>query len=101
MRLRFKLSRLREIGWQYWDPIGLDGTEDQPDDEYDSYLQLAAGRLWNGASQEEVVGYLRWVSSEHMGLCDGPELRERSTRTVEALAAYVDELRQPGIAEAP
>ena len=51
-RAKFKLSRLREIGWSLWDPIGLSGFEGTLDDEYDSYLLQAAGRLWNGASAE-------------------------------------------------
>jgi hypothetical protein len=33
----------------------MEGT---PDDEYDGYLLQAAGRLWNGASAEEVTDYL-------------------------------------------
>ena len=97
MKPRFKLSRLREIGWQYWDPIGLGGLEHQPDDEYDTYLLLAAGRLWNGASQEEVVAYLIWTSTEDMGLAERPGDRERSTRAAKALAVYVDEIRQSDV----
>ena len=31
------LSRLREIGWSAWDPIGL-ADSDCPRDEYDAYL---------------------------------------------------------------
>jgi hypothetical protein len=45
-RPTFKLSRLREIGWGRWDRIGLSGFADKADDEYDSYLLQAAGRLW-------------------------------------------------------
>ena len=53
-RPKFKISRLREIGWTEWNPIGLDRDE-YTEDEYDSYLLQAAGRLWNGASSEEVA----------------------------------------------
>ena len=54
-RPKFTPSRLRELGSSRGDPISLGGMEDRPDDEYDSYLLQAAGRLWNGASEEEVT----------------------------------------------
>ena len=44
-RPTFKVSRVREIGWGCWDPIGLANLEVRPDDEYDSYLLQNAGRL--------------------------------------------------------
>jgi hypothetical protein len=42
-RPKFKLWRLREIGWRLWDPIGLIGLEGTPDDEYDGYLHSGSG----------------------------------------------------------
>lgn len=92
-RPTFKLSRLREIGWRRWDPIGLSGVENTPDDEYDSYLLQAAGRLWNGASKEEVTEYLVTVETKHMGLDDAPGVRPRAREVVNALSEYVSELR--------
>lgn len=92
-RPEFKLARLRKIGWEHWDPIGLSGTDDQPDDEYDSYLLQAVGKLWNGASHEEVVDYFSNIESEHMGLGDAPGVRERAREVVSALGRYVAELR--------
>jgi len=92
-RPTFKLSRLREIGWSRWDPIGLNGMENTPDDEYDSYLLQAAGRLWNGASQEEVTDYLVNIEIEYMGLGEAPGVRPRAGEVVKALADYVAEAR--------
>lgn len=92
-RPTFKLSRLREIGWNVWDPIGLNGLEDTPDDEYDSYLLQAAGRLWSGATAEEVADYLVTVELEHMGLSDAPHVRPRAREAVNALSGYVEEVR--------
>lgn len=58
-RPTFQLSRLREIGWAKWDPIGLGGPDHGwPADEYDTYLLQAAGQLWNGHSEAEVTDYL-------------------------------------------
>ena len=93
-RPKFKLSRLREIGWSSWDPIGLANVEDRPDDEYDSYLLQAAGRLWNGASQEEVADYLASIEAEHTGLGDGYGVGPGAERVVRALSDYVAELRR-------
>lgn len=93
VRPKFKLSRLREIGWSRWDPIGLNGLDDTPDDEYDGYLLQAAGMLWNGADEEEVVRYLVGIETDHMGLEDVPGIRERARETVGALSRYVAELR--------
>ena len=92
-RPKFKLSRLREIGWAKWDPIGLGGTDDRPEDEYDSYLLQAAGRLWNGASREEVANYLVSIETEYMGLGEAPDVHRRANEVADSLSRYVTELR--------
>lgn len=89
-----KLSRLRDIGWALWDPIGLkplDGSweESRSADEYDTYLLGAAGMLRRGASDEETIAYLMRIESEHMGLSDTPTIRERAAATVAALKEYL------------
>lgn len=89
----FKLSRLREIGWDRWDPIGLSGFEGRPDDEYDSYLLEAARRLWNGAGVEEVTDFLVKVETEYMGLGNPAAGSARAREVVKALSDYVSELR--------
>ncbi len=43
------LLALREIGWNSWDPISLKSDREHCEDEYDSYLLVAAGKLINGA----------------------------------------------------
>ena len=93
-RPKLKLSRLREIGWSRWDPIGLGGMEDAPDNEYDSYLLQAAGRLWNGANEEQVTDYLVSIETEHMGLGDASGIRPRARDVAKALSDYVAEVRR-------
>ena len=88
------LSRLREIGWVLWDPIGLansDGTWDAAcADEYDEYMLHAATLLYRGKPAEEAVAYLDWVGSDHMGLGDADDRSHlASVRTVEAIIAYL------------
>ncbi len=89
-----QLSRLREIGWKHWDPIGLanaDGTWDEAcADEYDGYLLHIVSLLRGGQPAEQAVAYLDWASSEKMGLghLDG-RLHLASVKTVEAVLSYL------------
>jgi hypothetical protein len=95
LRPKFFLSRLREIGWAKWDPIGLRQLEEDWEtscpDEYDGYLMKAAGMLWNGKPNKEVIDYLAWVEADHMGLRNAnlPAI----TETVAALKVYVEQVR--------
>ena len=96
-RPKIKLSRLREISWALWDPIGLrpvleDGN-DSVADEYDGYLLEVAGRLSNGASPEETAEYLVEIESEHMGLGLSPGASTRAAETAAAIARYLESLR--------
>ncbi|MGI9389304.1 MAG: hypothetical protein ACR2O1_04530 [Boseongicola sp.] len=92
MQKRVKLSRLRDIGWSLWDPIGLlskgDTWEDKSyADEYDAYLLQAAGRLRRDTPVGEVVDYLVWVETEHMGLDKHSGQIERIEAVVTAIEA--------------
>jgi hypothetical protein len=97
-RIKVRVSRLRDIGWTEWDPIGLqrpEGWEDDPAaDEYDSYLLQAAGILINSGSESEAVEHLVWAEAQHMGLGVTATTRARAARTVKLLGDYVDELRR-------
>ena len=81
---RFQLSRLREIGWSKWDPIGVGGPEhDWPSDEYDTYLLQAAGQLWHGQpirlGRESFVRALACAS-----LCDAGDADNADNADTEA-----------------
>jgi hypothetical protein len=93
LRPRFKLSRLREIAWRQWDPIGLYGLENTPDDEYDSYVLQAVGRLWDGATEDEVTDFLIGIEADYMGLGHRDGIKERARGVVRALGGYVAEFR--------
>jgi hypothetical protein len=97
-----KLSRLRDIGWTEWEPIGLlpvgDAWESYPEfaDEYDRYLLEAASRLLRDWSVSDATDYLMLIASEHMGLgppCDS-SARNRAEAPANAIKAYVDELTE-------
>ena len=101
------MSKLRDIGFSLWDPIGLCGPgeswEGQPwADEYDSYLPTVASMLRDGRPEGECVDHLTWVAVEHMGLGTnraGDVIPEReaahraaATVVVAAIRAYAAEL---------
>lgn len=96
---KLKLSRLREIGWSLWDPIGLReiSGDDWRDggacaDEYDRYLLQAVGRLRRGETNGDVVAYLEEVEVGHMGLTRSPTTDQRARATVDAIASYLTTL---------
>jgi hypothetical protein len=92
-RPKFNASRLREIGWSLWDPIGLNYRDGRPGSEYDAYLFQAAGKLWIGATEQEVSEYLVGVEFDVLRLGHRAGAQERARRTILALAEYAAELR--------
>ena len=96
---RLKLSRLRDIGWNLWDPIGLLGADgpftgkwsDEGNlgfaDEYDNYLISAASQLRQGKPRDQVVSYLLSVEADYMALGQSPTSRERAEAVVAAILA--------------
>ncbi|MBL4875020.1 MAG: hypothetical protein JKY10_00785 [Cohaesibacteraceae bacterium] len=70
---RIRLSRLRDIGWSLWDPIGILSPGDcwqqiAFPDEYDAYLLCVASQLRQGATEQVAVDYLVEIELNHMGL---------------------------------
>jgi hypothetical protein len=93
-----KLSRLRDIGWAEWDPIGILLPGEKWDhhpaaEEYDRYLLHAASNLRRDWSVSDATDYLMWVASEHMGLGHSKNAvaRVRAEATAKAIKAYLDE----------
>jgi hypothetical protein len=90
---RLKLSKLRDIGWELWDPIGIlslagswsDEANKRVAGEYDSYLISAALQLRKGEPADQVVNYLIQIESDHMGLGDNATSRQRAKAVVAAI----------------
>lgn len=60
---KIQLSRIRQIGWDHWDPIGIrsfgtDGWKEGAADEYDAYLLQVVGKLHRGEPIESAISYL-------------------------------------------
>ena len=85
-----KLSVLRDIGWEQWDPLRLNGSEggwrrSHGADEYDRYLLQVTGRLQAGELDSALVDYLVEIETGHMGLADTPATRSRAEATVASI----------------
>ncbi|PWR24088.1 hypothetical protein DKG75_03135 [Zavarzinia compransoris] len=88
------LSRLRDIGWSLWDPIGLHRC-DGAADEYDGYLMHVAGLLRRGVGKEACMEYLVHIEARHMGLGISENTFQRAKATVQALDIYLASLQDP------
>ena len=85
-----ELSRLRDIGWDLWDPIGLKNVRRSDcEDEYDEYLLQVVSRLRRREAASDLARYLVSVENEHMGLDSRPSALSRAVATVEAIDAYL------------
>jgi hypothetical protein len=94
-RPSLKLSVVRDIGWELWDPIELNGSEggwrrSNAADEYDRYLMRVANSLQCGETDESLVDYLISIETEHMGLTDTIAARSRAEATVAAIRELVE-----------
>lgn len=91
---KIQLSRLREIGWRRWDPIGLGIDGCAPDegcvDEYDRYLLDVVAIFCRGGSKDEATAYLIGIASEHMGLSIVDA--EAAAATSQTIADYLTSL---------
>jgi len=92
---KIRLSRLRDIGWKYWDRIGLleegQSWEDVSfADEYDSYLLQAAGMLRRGAPRKLAIEHLVSAETKRMGFSLTKKTRSAAKQTIDAIAADKD-----------
>lgn len=90
-----KLSVLRDIGWDKWDPIRLNGSDggwrrSDAADEYDRYLLRVAGSVQSGEQDEAIVDYLVSIETGHMGLANTSTARSRAEVTVAAIREQVE-----------
>ncbi len=90
-----EIAALRQIGWDFWDPIGIrspdsDDWRGPAADEYDAYMLSVAAQLRGGVSEEQAANYLDQIASDYIGLGTGTaEAHAASVRTVAAIAEYL------------
>lgn len=85
---RARWQELRAL-WNAYDPIGV--VTEERDDEYDAYIGDVMRMLEVGASQNDLIAYLRPLVTGHIGLSWSPYLAER---TEEFAAQCVDWYRK-------
>jgi hypothetical protein len=100
---KIQLSHLREIGWKYWDPIGLwvllKGDRADCADEYNRYLLHVVSLLTGGTERSVAAAYLDDKAADHMGLGHRADCTA-GKRTVDAIASYLRGLpNSPPIAD--
>src|SRR5437879_653838 len=85
-------TRIQQALLQEWDPIGIrEFTEAH--DEYDAYVPDIVRMLSSRASEEEVLAFLWWLETEHMGLRGS---RERTERFAKRLCQIGEDVIGPG-----
>lgn len=92
--LPITLSRLRDIGWKEWDPIGLltagESGEQKPfADEYDDYLHKVVADFRSGRPLAEAVEYLLCIEREHMALGTRLGQKARAEATARSIQRFV------------
>lgn len=78
------LRRIDEILHYMWDPIGVAGVP-QARDEYESYVPQVFLLLKETADGKDVAEYLRWLSTEHIGMGPNPD---RDAEVVDVLLQW-------------
>ena len=61
------LSRVNEVLYYLWDPIGVSDVPEARD-EYDSYALQVFSLLKKKTSQEKIANYLSQIVTDNMGL---------------------------------
>jgi len=90
-----RLSALRDIGWDHWDPIGLNGAEggwrrSDAANEYDRYMQHIVDGLQRGALDETLIDYLVAIETRHMGLAETHTTRTRAADVVAIIREHLE-----------
>lgn len=78
-------AMVRELFMREWDPIGV---KDVPEaqDEYDAYADKAYVMVMHeDASVEQIADYLHHVETQHMGLGQSNEAKDRARKVAIAL----------------
>jgi hypothetical protein len=87
-------DRVRHMILHEWDPIGIQGYVDWPQEEYDSYVPDVCHLVLSGASFEDVFAYLSSLETQHMGLPGDRQRTEQFARRVIEIGEEVT--RGPG-----
>ena len=80
------IRRIRRVFMHEWDPIGVSGIVDLPDDEYDAYVMPVYSILRQQKGEAALLDYLVQVHHHINGTTVGPE----KLRDVAAMFLQID-----------
>ncbi|NDP59178.1 MAG: hypothetical protein GZ090_07465 [Oxalobacteraceae bacterium] len=84
-RARSLHQKIHEVLQKDWDPIGIQFISDA-DDEYGAYVPAIYSMLIARKPSSQVLEYLLWLETEHMGLTAD---RQRTQKIAEKLVSFV------------
>lgn len=82
-------AAIRKALMDKWDPIGVRGVP-EAQDEYDHYVPTIYRLLVTRRSRQELLDYLWWLETEHMGLSGNRQATETFAEYLEGLAESID-----------
>jgi hypothetical protein len=88
-RAKSQQDAIRQVLLRDWDPIGVSELP-QAQDEYDSYISQIYGMLIRREPRHNLVDFLWWVETEHMGLYGNRQRTERVADLLLQLAQEAD-----------
>ncbi|PXA84376.1 hypothetical protein DMC47_40610 [Nostoc sp. 3335mG] len=91
---KIQLSKIREIGWGLWDPIGLRNPDGSLigdcADEYDRYLLAVVSMMCLGQTRADAATYLFQIAADYMGV--PMPSHKAASDTSNAIADYLTSL---------
>lgn len=89
-------TRVREMLWRDWDPIGISEIPGAPKDEYDRYADRVFAMLADDRTAEKsIAAYLYEVAISSMGLTRHERQAEKADRVAKLLVGLRDEVGKP------
>ena len=71
-----------------WDPIGV-AQDPDAQDEYDNYIPKIHGMLLRHEPRDKLSDHLRWLETEHIGVCGS---RSRTDKVADLLIALREQI---------
>ena len=62
------LTKVKQILWEKWDPIGVNDGDNEWDDEYDSYAPHISRLALEGKDEERIALSLSSAEKDSMGM---------------------------------
>jgi len=88
-KVRQYQNAIRDALLKEWDPIGINAIA-EAQDEYDAYVWTVYKLLIEGKQKNDILDYLWWLETEHMGLTGDRQATERFAERLLRLRADLE-----------